>query len=227
MNEKYESNGIIVETVYVKIGKLDHITNSYLVYDKSSNEGIIIDPGDEKEKIIQAIVSAKVNVKYIVLTHTHYDHIIALKDIQEYTNAKVLVHKEDIDGLTDDEKNHSTEMKIGLKRVNMNNVVPVEDGFKFEVGKMNFEVIHTPGHTRGCICIFEKTANVLFTGDTIFCEYYGRTDLKSGNFQDMKNSVDKIFNRFSNIQIFAGHDKSVNIDSTKRRIRLLLAVKGW
>ncbi len=222
----YESNEVYVYTLSVNIAKSTHYTNTYIVMSKKNKEAILIDPGDEADKIIKSIKEVGAFVKYIILTHTHYDHIGALKAVADYTNAKIMVHINDVDGLNDEEKNYCRKLNMKIDNVDISHVIKIEDGYKFKVDNMYFEVIHTPGHTSGGICIFEKTSNVLFTGDTIFCNCYGRTDLKSASIDDMKKSLDKIFDRFDNILIFPGHDKSVNLNYAKKRIKMLLAIKG-
>ncbi|MNI74604.1 putative metallo-hydrolase [compost metagenome] len=136
------------------------------------------------------------------------------------------MHKNDIDGLSDDDKSHSIMLGVDVQNINKDDIIAVEDKTTFDIGDMKFEVIHTPGHTNGCICIYEQTSNVLFTGDTIFSDCYGRTDLKSGSFEEMKKTVDKLFKRFNNIEIYSGHGESVNIESAKKRIKILIAIKS-
>lgn len=117
---------------------------------------------------------------------------------------------------------------LGVEKQHINNedIIEVKDGYKFNILSMQFEIIHTPGHTLGSICIYEKNTSSLFTGDTIFCDCYGRCDLYSGDFSDMVSSLRKLFNRFEDVMIYPGHDKEVKIDSAKRKIRLLVALKG-
>ena len=226
MNFEFERNGIIIETIKVDVADRGHVTNCYLVYDKISKYGIVIDPGYNGDEIISEIKRNGVTVEYIVLTHCHGDHIGALEAVQKYTNAEVIIHENDLDGLYDDEKNHSASLGVDVQNIDKNCIITVNDDNVFECGDMELEVMHTPGHTSGCICIYERTANVLFTGDTIFMDCYGRTDLKSGSFAQMESSIAKIFKRFKNIEIYPGHDEYGNIEGAKKRINLLLAIKS-
>lgn len=221
LNEKTD-----VITILVDVANEGHITNCYLVYDKESKKGIIIDPGYDYEKIISKIKDEDVYIEYIYLTHCHADHIGALEKLHEYLNCKILIHKNDIDGLFDIEKNYSEMLKVKNQEININYVMGVEDKYKFTVGNLEFEVIHTPGHTSGCTCLYESTNHILFTGDTIFSDCYGTTSLISGDFQAMKLSLDKVFNRFENIKIFPGHDEICDLVDAKKRIKLLLALKS-
>ena len=93
-------------------------------------------------------------------------------------------------------------------------------------GNIILEVIHTPGHTKGSITLYDEKNNTLYSGDTIFSNSYGRTDLVNGSHEDMKVSLDKLFNRFEDIQVFSGHGEDFNLKNAKRRIRLLFAYKG-
>ncbi len=213
-----------VELVKVSIAHSSHITNTYIVYGKDK-EGIVIDPGDEASRIIKRISELDINIKYIVITHAHADHIGALDDIIKYTKAQVIIHKADKEALLNNAENYCQMLNVKPQHVKVNDLIEVDDNYLFNVDDLSFEVIHTPGHTAGSICLYEKNLNVLFTGDTIFYDCYGRCDLYSGDFSNMVNSVRKLFNRFSDITIYPGHDKIVNIDSAKKRIRLLFALK--
>lgn len=215
-------NDVVIETISVKIGKSEHFENTYLVYDAKKKVGVIIDPGDKKDTIVDKINNDDIKIKAIFLTHTHADHFGALEALQKLYDVNVYVHQNDIDGFSDEEKNCLKYIDVKKQNIDMSKVVAIKDGFNLNISNLNFEFIHTPGHTDGSMCIYEKTSNVLFTGDTIFAKCYGRTDLKSGSFDDMKNSLNKIFSKFSNILIYPGHDKSSSLYQAKRRIDLLV-----
>lgn len=218
-------NDVVIETIPVEIGNSKHIENCYLVYDEKNMVGILVDPGDKAEYIIDEIEKNKVKIKTIILTHTHADHFGALEKLLKYFNVNVYINENDVDGLIDNEKSCFDYIDVEHQNIDKKLVMPVKDSDIIEFGRLNIEFIHTPGHTNGGMCVYEKTSNVLFTGDTIFARYYGRTDLKSGSIIDMKNSIKKLFDRFSNVLIFPGHEESSNIDKAKKRINLLLAVK--
>lgn len=216
---------INIELIEIDVANAGHITNTYVIYD-DENIAVIIDPADNSKKIIDILKEKKLSVKYIIITHAHGDHIGALEEVQKYTNAKIIVHSDDKDALLGRAENYSDMLKVKKQYVNEEKVLLVKDKDSIDAGNINLEIIHTPGHTQGAICILEKNINALFTGDTIFYDCYGRCDLYSGNFDNMVNSLRKIFDRFENILIYPGHDKQVNIDSAKKRIRLLIAMKG-
>lgn len=217
---------ISVERIEVDVANRGHYTNCYLIYDESK-KAILIDPGYDAKQIIEYINKLEIKVEYIVITHAHGDHIGALEEIQKYTKAKIIVHKNDFDALMSKEENYSEMLGVEKQNLNSNDIISVENGYTFKVESLDFEIIHTPGHTSGSICIYEKTEEKLFTGDTIFAEGYGRCDLLSSNFDDMVNSIRMLFKRFDeDVNIYPGHDRIARIFTAERFIRMLMARKG-
>ncbi len=158
------------------------LTNCYII--SSDDEIAIIDPGDEGEKILAEIEKEK--LKYIILTHYHFDHVLAAEELKEKTGAKILIHEAD------------------KKFLNFQIDQYLKENDKIKIGKEVLKVIHSPGHSKGSICLIGK--NEIFTGDTIFKNSYGRTDLLGGSEKDMKNSLEKISKILKNgITIYPGH----------------------
>jgi len=215
-----------IEKLEIAVAGSDHITNTYLVYDETK-EAILVDPADEKDKIISKIEELGLNIKYIVLTHGHFDHTNALYDLKEYTHAKVLIHKDDFDMLFGKVYDASAMFNATPKYISEEVVEKINDGYKISIGNMEFEIIHTPGHTAGSIVIYVKDENILITGDTIFAKAFGRCDLETSSIDSMVKSLRKVFDRFEDkdITIYSGHGENANLKRTKKYIKLLLALR--
>ena len=163
---------------------------------------------------------------WIIITHSHADHIAALANLTENTDAKVYVHRLDFDGLYDKTLNEEDIVATKVLPVDKSKVICVEEKDKIILENLEFEVIHTPGHTKGSIVVHNKENNILFSGDTIFENTYGRTDLITGSRDDMKQTLDKLFNRFDDVEVLPGHGNIFNLKDSKRKIKLLFAYKG-
>ena len=203
------------------MGTRGHITNSYIIEDTSTTEALLIDPAYNAEYIIDMLKKLEVKLKIIYLTHCHGDHISALEDLyNEYReDVKILIHENDKEGVFDYDKN--CKYIIGepnFTNLNLSNIDTVKDKDIVKLGNIYFEVIHTPGHTNGCSLLYIHGTNILITGDTIFSDCHGRTDLKSGSKIDMKESLNKVFSRFENETIYPGHGFEENIRNVKNRI---------
>jgi len=158
------------------------LTNCYVLI--LENEAIVIDPGFDLKKILKEIGDKKLN--YIILTHFHWDHILAALKLKEKTRAKILIHKA--------EKEY---IKFQPDQF-------LDGGEEIKIGKEFLKVIHTPGHTKGSICLLFETG--IFTGDLWFKDGTGRTDLPGGSQKDLQESLEKIKNFLKpEIKIYPGH----------------------
>lgn len=194
---------------------LGDATNCYIVADKKSKEAFIIDPGAEAEKIIEMVNILKVNVKYIILTHCHGDHTGALTEIKEKLGGKILIHREDAEGLYNEDINLS--YYIGMDNPELEADSRLDDKDKIHLGDVEFEIIHTPGHTKGGICIYCREYKMIFTGDTLFRGTWGRTDLPTGEFEDIIHSItNKIMILPEDTIVYPGHGKSTIIREEKK-----------
>lgn len=219
-------NGVTIEKLEIDVGDTGHITNCYFVID-SQNNLCIIDPADKAQDIVSVIEKKRLNLSAVFLTHCHSDHTCAVQSlIEKYSDVKVYVHQSDIDGLNAPDINCENVVGVNVPEIDTRCVKALQDGDLINVGKLSFLVVHTPGHTAGSIVFWEKTSNVLFTGDTVFSNTYGRTDLKTGSHFDMRQSLDKLFDKFDDILCFSGHGDSFVLADVKRKINLLFAYKG-
>lgn len=193
--------------------------NCYLVYDEENLECLVIDPGEEGKRIYQEIEKNNLKVKYIVNTHGHIDHIGANKYLKEATGAQVLIHEEDAPMLTDGSKNLSVFQGRDIAQPAADKML--QDGDVLEVGKSSFTVLHTPGHSRGGICLLGE--GVCFTGDTLFQYSIGRTDLPGGNYGKLINSIaDKLLTLDDEIIVLPGHGPQSTIGRERARNPFLI-----
>lgn len=176
--------------------------NCYIPYCEQTRHCAVIDPGDRAEKILALIEKNSLSLKYILLTHGHFDHIGAVNELKEQTGAQVVVHHEDLDMIMDPDKNLSSY--VGSKHIKVSADLMVEDGMALQIGNITLEVIHTPGHTRGGVSYLGE--GLLFTGDTLFAGSVGRTDLPGGNHHTLIKSIkEKVLSLNDNLIIYPGH----------------------
>ena len=187
--------------------------NCYIVGSEQTNEAAIIDPGAEFNKIENKIKSLGLTPKIVILTHYHGDHIGAVEEFVEKYATKVYIHKEDAEALKDSAMNLSKTM-FG-KDMSIKADVELEDGDEIKLGELTFEIIHTPGHTKGGICI--KVGNIMMTGDTLFNNSIGRTDFPGGSFEEIIASIkNKILKYDDETIIYPGHMSPSTIKREKQ-----------
>ena len=190
------------------------LTNCYIIQDENTKEAMVIDPGGEAEKIIKMLDVLDANLKYIYLTHCHGDHIGALKELKEAKGGKILIHRNDVEGLYN--KNISLTDYIGIDEIKIDEASKVDDRDKIHVGNLEFIVIHTPGHTAGCSSLYCEKEKLLFSGDTLFYGTWGRTDLPTSSFQDIINSITtKLLVIPGDTIVYPGHGKSTMIEEER------------
>lgn len=189
-----------------------YYANCYIVGSETTKEAAIIDPGAEFLRIESKINDLGLTPKIIILTHAHGDHIGAVNEFVEKYNTKVYVHELDAPALLDSNENYS---KILFRKdLSIKPDVLLKDGDKINLGELNFDIIHTPGHTVGGICI--KVENIMMTGDTLFNKSIGRTDFNGGSFDEIIDSItNKIFKYDDETIIFPGHNSPTTISSEK------------
>lgn len=181
-------------------------SNVFLVYDKS--EGMIVDCGAPCEKICDFAAKNQISIKYIVLTHGHYDHVLYLSDyVKSFPDATVCCHTDEVKVLTDSEANVS-ELFNSPCVYNFDYFL-LNEGDILRVGDLCFSVLHTPGHTPGGICLLCEEEKLMLTGDTLFKSGYGRYDFKYGDFSRLRASLYRLFSLDKEIVFYSGHgDKS-------------------
>lgn len=189
----------------------EHQANTYLVFDEKTRDALILDPGDEKKKIMKTIYDKGLKPNGIVLTHCHTDHIGAVNSLRSKYGCPVYAHKKEFEGLADPLINFSGERAISLVPE-----IALVGGERLSFGNLVAEVIHTPGHTPGSICLKILNESVVFTGDTLFSDDVGRTDLAGGNEIQLKNSIKTILNSFHDVwRVYPGHDESALLSEVR------------
>lgn len=184
-------------------------SNIYIVGDKG--EAAVIDCGVNAKKIYEEANTNGLKIKYIILTHCHFDHVFYTDALKELAGAKVIIHKKDAANL---DNSDSVFMKrMGLSMHVSDPDIVVDDGDEISIGGHDFKFIHTPGHTSGSMCI--KVDNMLFSGDTLFKMSMGRTDLGDGNAEDIHKSLKKLCKLPDDTKVFPGHGEATYIKFEK------------
>ncbi len=191
------------------------VENAFIVWDEGTKKGIIVDPGDEPDRIVRAGEFLGLEITEIVCTHGHIDHAGAVAEVKRLTQAPVTFHKDERPVL---EHLASQARLFGLGEVETPEVDRwLEEGDEIEVGAHRARVIHTPGHTPGGCCLFFEDARILIAGDTLFQGSIGRTDLPGGSFEQIISSIkDKLFPLGDDVTVYCGHGPKTNIGLEKR-----------
>lgn len=189
---------------------LQEQTNCYIVMDEKTKETMVIDPGGDCDAILEMLKIIGGKVKYIYLTHCHGDHIGAAPELKEKAGGKILIHREDAEGLYNPDIN--LVGYIGMDEMALEADSRVQDNDLIHLGELEFRVIHTPGHTKGGSSLYCQEEHLLFSGDTIFKGAWGRTDLPTSDFQA---EIDSITTRIlilpEDTIIYPGHGRSTMV----------------
>jgi len=164
-------------------------TNCYIIVDENSKETLVIDPAGKVDEIEKLISILKGKLKYIYLTHCHGDHILGVTELKKRLGGKVLIYRDDSEGLNDCSINLTPYIGVGEIELEADSIIDDED--LIHLGNLEFKVIHTPGHTKGSTCLYCEKENCLFSGDTIFRGTWGRTDLPTSNREDIIKSIEE------------------------------------
>ena len=189
---------------------LGDATNCYIVEDEVTKETMVIDPGGQCDKVEEMVKTIEGHLKYIVLTHCHGDHTSATEQLKNNMGGKILIYITEEEGLNDVNVNMTEYM--GFRNTNIQVDSRLNDGDLIHLGELEFQVIHTPGHTKGGICLYCKEYKMLFSGDTIFRRIWGRTDLPTGSFPDIIHSItNRLMILPEDTIIYPGHGKSTMV----------------
>ena len=185
--------------------------NAYCCFDPQALEGVIIDPGANYDGIASFVNTEKIKVKSVLLTHGHFDHVISARRASGYGKADIFAHSLERELLADPYLNLS--VALGGKRMTLRMEKPIEDGDVISFGEDTLKVIHTPGHTPGGVCFYSEKDAAIFTGDTLFWESIGRTDLPLGDGVTLTRSIyDRLFVLPGATVVYPGHGRPTDID---------------
>ncbi len=196
-----------IEVTVLTVGPIQ--TNCYIVNKKGESSCVVIDPGAEEEKIAAYIQKKGMKNEAILLTHGHFDHITGVSGLISLAGGKVYACEKEREILMDPNMNSSALMGY---EVALEPEIFLRDRQKFTVAGIEFEVMHTPGHTAGGCCYYQREEGLLFSGDTVFMESVGRTDFPTGNSRELLDSLrNKILTLPPEVQIYPGHGPDTTV----------------
>ena len=193
-------------------------TNCFFLIDESGADGgnccAVVDPGDDAEEILRRLCAEGLHCTVILLTHGHFDHMMALDRVRDATGAPVYIHEDDAALMTDDELNAAGRL-AGVVCSPRPADVLLHDGDTVKIGGESVRVMHTPGHTRGSVCYLVGDGGDILTGDTLFRDSIGRYDLPGGDFMTLLRSLGVLAALEGEHKIYPGHGATSTLEREK------------
>lgn len=187
------------------------LENAYIVFDEATKQAVVVDPGDDAQRIMTQIDKKGLEVTHILLTHGHADHIGAVDALRAQYGAKVAIHQGDADMLTSDQKNLSCF--IGAPFTVGAADILLRDGDQITLGDEAIDVMHTPGHSQGSVCFL--AGNFMISGDTLFAGSIGRTDFPGSSMDEMRASLKRIEALKTDYEVYPGHGGATTLAEEK------------
>lgn len=187
--------------------------NCYLYACPQTREAVIIDPGDEAPRILEQIKAQQLIPKYIINTHGHIDHIMAIDAVSEIYPVPLAIHPADAYMYTEERaaRRYGLEPPLVKRKPD----ILLKEGDTFSFGTLSLQVLHTPGHTPGGVCLLSEP-HCLFSGDTLFYRSVGRTDFEGGSFDQLATSIrEKLYALDEDLAVFPGHEGPTTIGEEK------------
>ncbi len=193
--------------------------NCYVLTDDVTKQAVVIDPGVPSDEVNDALMGY--DLKYILLTHGHFDHIFGSASLKKlYPDAKLCIHKNDEICLNDRAYNLIGDDYSGFLPEMKADII-LNDGDVIAFGDVQLKVLHTPGHSEGSVCYVDEHNRIIFSGDTLFCLTVGRTDFITGSFEKMMESVKKLSLYDDEYSVYPGHNRSTTIGFERKRNRYM------
>lgn len=192
--------------------------NTYIVTDDATGETAVIDAGACTNELLDKLKGK--NVRYILLTHGHYDHILGVPALKAHTGAEVLIHKADADCFWDTEKSLAS-FDHSFSQTPMKADRLLSDGEEIHLGETVLSVLHTPGHTKGGVCYIDYQDRLIFSGDTLFCLTAGRTNFPGGSFEELMASLITLRNLPGDYIVYPGHNRATTLEHERVRNRYM------
>ena len=184
--------------------------NCLILSDEATGYGAVVDPGGKSaaDKILSMAAANNIEIKYILLTHAHFDHMLSLEELREKTGAPLALHKYDAETITDPNLTFMAQYG-GVSEGSKPAEITLEDGDIITLGETEIEVIHTPGHTVGSVCY--KSGDAVITGDTLFRGNIGRCDLYGGDEMAMDESLKRLLSLDGDYKLYPGHGSTTTL----------------
>lgn len=195
-----------MKIVTIAVGQL--MTNCYLLCDEQAKVCAVIDPGDEAGRIAEAVERSGCQLRYVLLTHGHYDHFTGLAGLLEKYDVPVYIHPADA------EEGRNNPWSLKFPRLDEAHQRWYGEGDTLTLGSLIIHVISTPGHSKGSVCLLVE--NVIFAGDTLFYGSCGRTDFPGGDYKEMLLSLARLARLEGNYKVYPGHDRPTDLDWERR-----------
>ena len=197
----------------LKVGPL--VANCFILGCEETRQGIIIDAGGNAEEIIATVEWRGLTIVHIINTHGHFDHICANRAVKEHFGANLMIHADDVPAMGRDTDVARTYCAAGEKFPQPDTFLT--NGMEITFGKQRMTVLHTPGHTPGGCCFYMDSEKKVITGDTLFANSIGRTDLPGGSYGQLLESLrTKLFTLPDNVVVYPGHGLETTIGHEKR-----------
>ena len=195
-----------MKIVTIAVGQL--MTNCYLLCDEQAKVCAVIDPGDEAGRVAEAVERSGCQLRYVLLTHGHYDHFTGLAGLLEKYDVPVYIHPADA------EEGRNNPWSLKFPRLDEAHQRWYGEGDTLTLGSLIIHVFSTPGHSKGSVC--QLVENVIFAGDTLFYGSCGRTDFPGGDYKEMLLSLARLARLEGNYKVYPGHDRPTDLDWERR-----------